>query len=47
MVRTTDWTTGVRFPAEKNNFSSSLCIQTSSEAHLDYYPKVTGILSQG
>jgi hypothetical protein len=28
----TDWTTGVRSPAETNDSSSSLCVQTSSEA---------------
>jgi hypothetical protein len=30
---TTDWTTGVRSPTETEDFSSSLCIQTSSGAH--------------
>jgi hypothetical protein len=30
---TTDWTTGIRSPAEANDFSSSLCVQTSTEAH--------------
>jgi hypothetical protein len=30
---TTDWTTGVRFLTEAKDFSSSLCVQTSSEAH--------------
>jgi hypothetical protein len=29
---TIDWTTGVRSPAEKKGFSSSPCVQTSSEA---------------
>jgi hypothetical protein len=28
-----DWTTGVRSPAEENDFSSSLCVQTGSGAH--------------
>jgi hypothetical protein len=28
-----DWTTGVRSPTEAKDFSSSLCIQTNSEAH--------------
>jgi hypothetical protein len=35
---TTDWTTEVRSPAEEKDFSSSLCIQTSSEAHPASYP---------
>jgi hypothetical protein len=30
---TTDWTTGVRSPEEAKDFSSSLCVQTSSVAH--------------
>jgi hypothetical protein len=30
---TTDWTNGVRSPAEAKDFSSNLCVQTSSEAH--------------
>jgi hypothetical protein len=30
---TTDWTIDVRSPTEAKDFSSSLCIQTSSEAH--------------
>jgi hypothetical protein len=30
---TTDWTIGVRSPAEAKDSSSSLCVQTSSEAH--------------
>jgi hypothetical protein len=30
---TTDWTTGVRSPAEVKDFSSSFCVQTSSEVH--------------
>jgi hypothetical protein len=30
---TTDWTSGVRFPTEAGNFSSSLCVQTGSGAH--------------
>jgi hypothetical protein len=30
---TTDWTTGVRSPTEAEDFSSSLCSQTGSEAH--------------
>jgi hypothetical protein len=35
---TTDWATGVRFPAEAKDFSSSLCVQTRSEAHPASYP---------
>jgi hypothetical protein len=35
-------TTGVRSPAEAKNFSSSLCVQTSSEAHPTSYPVGTG-----
>jgi hypothetical protein len=38
---TTDWETGVWFPEEALDFSSSLCVQISSEAHLAFYP--TGI----
>jgi hypothetical protein len=30
---TTEWTTGVRSPAEAADFSSSLCVQTGSGAH--------------
>jgi hypothetical protein len=30
---TTGWMTGARSPAEEKDFSSSLCVQTSSEAH--------------
>jgi hypothetical protein len=35
-IMTTDWVTGVRSPAE--DFSSSVCVQTSSEAHPASYP---------
>jgi hypothetical protein len=35
---TTDWTTGVRSPAETEDSSSCLCVQTSSEAHRASYP---------
>jgi hypothetical protein len=41
-VVTTDWMTRVRSPAEAKDLSSSLCAQTSSEAHLASYPKGTG-----
>jgi hypothetical protein len=30
---TPDWAIGFRFPAEATDFSSSLCVQASSEAH--------------
>jgi hypothetical protein len=30
---TTDWTIGVRFLAEAKEFSSSLCVQSSTETH--------------
>jgi hypothetical protein len=30
---TTDWTTGVRYPAGAKDFPSNLCVQTGSEAH--------------
>jgi hypothetical protein len=35
---TTDWTTGVRSPAEAKGFSSSLCAQKNSEADPASYP---------
>jgi hypothetical protein len=44
---TTDWTSGVRSPAEANDFSSSLCVQTSSEAHPPSYTMGTGGPSPG
>jgi hypothetical protein len=37
-----DRATVVRSPAEAKDFSSSLCVQTSSEAHPASYPKGTG-----
>jgi hypothetical protein len=39
---TADWTTGVLSPAEAKDFFSSLCVQTSSEAHPPSYPMGTG-----
>jgi hypothetical protein len=33
---------GVRFPAEAGDLCSSLCVQTSSEAHPASYPMYTG-----
>jgi hypothetical protein len=41
----TVWTTGVRSPAE--DFSSSLCVQTSYETQSASYVTVPGIISQG
>jgi hypothetical protein len=38
---TTDWTNGVRSPAGAKDFSSSLCVKTSSEAHPPSYPMGT------
>jgi hypothetical protein len=40
--RLENWTTGVRYPAEAKDFSSSLCVQTSSETHPASYPVGTG-----
>jgi hypothetical protein len=37
----TEWTTGIRSPAEAEHFSSILCVQTSSEAHPASYPMDT------
>jgi hypothetical protein len=42
---TTDWTTEVRYLAEAKDFSSSLCVQTSSEAHPASCTMGTGALS--
>jgi hypothetical protein len=39
---TTNWTTRVRSPTEVEDFSSSLCIQTGSEAHPAPCPMGTG-----
>jgi hypothetical protein len=39
---TTGWTIGVRSPTGAEDFSSSLCVQTGSEAHLASYPVGTG-----
>jgi hypothetical protein len=39
---TTDWMTGIRSPAEEQDFSCSLCVQNSSEAHQACYPVGTG-----
>jgi hypothetical protein len=39
---TTDWTAGVRFPTEAEDFSSNLCSQTGSGAHPVSYTVGTG-----
>jgi hypothetical protein len=44
---TTDWTFEVRSPVEAKDISSSLCVQTGSEAHPAFYPVGTGVLSRG
>jgi hypothetical protein len=33
MIKSEDWTTGVQSPAEVKDFSFSLCVKTSSDAH--------------
>jgi hypothetical protein len=38
---TTNWATRFWLPAEAKAFSSSLCAETSSEAHPAYNPMVT------
>jgi hypothetical protein len=35
---TTDWTAGVRSPAEANGSSSSVCVPTNFETHQAFYP---------
>jgi hypothetical protein len=45
--RLDDQATGLRSSAEAKDFSFSLCILTSSEAHPAFYPVSTGILSPG
>jgi hypothetical protein len=39
---TTNWTTGVRSPAEEKDFSSNIFVQTNSEAHPASYPMCIG-----
>jgi len=39
------WTTGVRSPPQTKNFFSSLCVQTSYEAHSASYPMGIGVLT--
>jgi ferredoxin len=43
----TDWTTGVRSPARTKHFSSSFCVQTSSEGHPASCPMGAGGLFPG
>jgi hypothetical protein len=38
----TDWTDGVRFPIEPEDFSSTLCVQTGSVARPASYTVGTG-----
>jgi hypothetical protein len=45
--RLDDQATGVRSPGEITGFSSSLFVQTSSEAYLASYPVGSGALSSG
>jgi hypothetical protein len=47
ILNRTDWTTGVHSPTGAVGFSSSLCVQTSSDVHPASYPVGTGVLSQG
>jgi hypothetical protein len=42
LCQTTDWTSGVRSPAEAKNFSSNLYVQTSSGVHTASWPVGTG-----
>jgi hypothetical protein len=44
---TTDWTTGVRSPIEAKDFSSALCVQTSSKASLTPIQWLPGSFSGG
>jgi hypothetical protein len=44
---TMDWTTRVRSPTEAEDFSSSPCVQTGSEAHPASCTMGTGVLSPG
>jgi hypothetical protein len=45
--RLDDRATGVRSPAEEKDFSSSLCVQTSFEAHPASYPIDTRVPFSG
>jgi hypothetical protein len=42
-----DWTTGVRSPTEAEDFSSNLCVRTSSGAHPVSCSVGTGSFPQG
>jgi hypothetical protein len=42
-----DWVIEVRSPTGAEDFSSSPCVQTGSEAHPASYPMGTGVLSRG
>jgi hypothetical protein len=44
---TTDWTTGIRSPAEAKDFSSNLCVQITFEAHPASCTMGTGVLYSG
>jgi hypothetical protein len=39
---TSDWTTGVRSLPAAQDFSTSLCVKTNSEAHPAFYPMGRG-----
>jgi hypothetical protein len=41
------WAIGVRFPLEAKDFSSNLCVQTSSGPTLPPVQSVPGVLSRG
>jgi hypothetical protein len=42
-----DWAIGLRSPAEAEDYSSSLCVQTGSEAHPASCPIGTGCFFSG
>jgi hypothetical protein len=42
-----DWVIEIRSPTGAEDFSSSPCAQTGSEAHPASYPMRTGVLSPG
>jgi hypothetical protein len=44
---TTASTTAVQSPSEAENFSSGICVKTSSEAHPASYQWVPGVFSSG
>jgi hypothetical protein len=47
VCQTTDWTTGVRSLLDWRDFSSSLCVQTSSEVHPASCPMDAAVISRG